>query len=94
MQLLSGSNAGCISLAENNLGSSGRTKHIELKYHYVRECMQSKEVLLKKISTHENIADIMTKPLERVVFGRHAKLLLHEIQDDSGKVHVEAVMRK
>jgi hypothetical protein len=38
-----------------------RTKHIDVRYHFVRERVQTKEVELQHISTKENLADIMTK---------------------------------
>jgi kynurenine formamidase len=38
-----------------------RTKHIDVRYHFVRERIQTKEIELQHISTKENLADIMTK---------------------------------
>jgi hypothetical protein len=42
---------------------SNRTKHVEIKYHYVREEATKGNILLKYVSTDENVADMMTKPL-------------------------------
>ena len=42
-----------------------KTKHIRLAYHYVREMVEEKEIVLRPISTHLQMADIMTKALER-----------------------------
>ena len=38
-------------------------KHIDIKYHYIQECVQEKKVILHYVPTMEQIADIMTKCL-------------------------------
>ncbi|KAH9782721.1 Integrase catalytic domain-containing protein [Citrus sinensis] len=38
-----------------------RTKHIDVKYHYVREIIESGVVLLRKIDTKDNPSDMLTK---------------------------------
>jgi hypothetical protein len=40
-----------------------RTKHIDVKYHYVREVVAEGRLKVRKISTHDNPADMMTKPV-------------------------------
>jgi len=40
-----------------------RTKHIDIRYHFVRNVISEGNVLVKKISTEENPADMLTKPL-------------------------------
>ncbi|KAK8952543.1 hypothetical protein KSP39_PZI003450 [Platanthera zijinensis] len=40
-----------------------RTKHIDVRYHFVRDMIETGEVLLKKIDTKENHADMLTKVL-------------------------------
>ena len=42
-----------------------RVKHMDIKYHYLQECVENREVVLKYISTGDNLADALTKPLER-----------------------------
>ena len=42
-----------------------KTKHIAIKYHYVRELVEDKEVKMKYIHTKEQIADIFTKLLPK-----------------------------
>ncbi|KAH9699088.1 Integrase catalytic domain-containing protein [Citrus sinensis] len=41
-----------------------RTKHIDVKYHYVREIIESGVVLLRKIDTKDNPSDMLTKPID------------------------------
>ncbi len=40
-----------------------RTKHIDIKYHYVRDVVVQGKLKVCKISTHDNPADMMTKPV-------------------------------
>jgi hypothetical protein len=40
-----------------------RTKHIDVRSHYVREVIAKGDVKVCKISTHDNAADMITKPV-------------------------------
>ncbi|KAG8473076.1 hypothetical protein CXB51_035013 [Gossypium anomalum] len=40
-----------------------RTKHIDVRYHFVRDIITRGDIFVRKISTHENPADMMTKSL-------------------------------
>ena len=42
-----------------------KTKHIAIKYHYLRELVQDKEVKMEYANTKEQIADVFTKPLPK-----------------------------
>ena len=44
------------------------SKHIEIKYHYIRDMVQRGEVKLQYVAMDEQIADVLTKPLARVQF--------------------------
>ena len=45
-----------------------KTKHIAIKYHFLRELVQDKEVKLEYVNTKEQIADIFTKTLPKHAF--------------------------
>ena len=45
-----------------------RTKHIGVRYHFIRDIFADGDVILKKISTHDNVADMMTKSLTEAKF--------------------------
>lgn len=60
-------NQSAITSAENT-SINQRNKHIEIPYHYVRDCVQRKKVFIQYCSSGSQIADILTKPLERVLF--------------------------
>ena len=45
-----------------------RTKHVEMKYHYVREMVQRCAVELQYVPMDEQIVDVFLKPLGRGKF--------------------------
>ena len=52
----------------NNPVSHSRTKHIELRYHFIREHVEKKDICLDHVPTDRQIADIFTKPLDETKF--------------------------
>jgi transposase InsO family protein len=62
-------NNSCIKIAQNDEFHQ-RTKHIDVKYHFIREAIENGIVQIKRVDSKENIADIFTKPLARVLFER------------------------
>ena len=55
-------NISAVSILKNPV-FHGRTKHIKIKYHFIREVQQSNEVLLVHYLFENQLADILTKPL-------------------------------
>jgi hypothetical protein len=51
------------------------TKHIDVKYHYVHECIAVKKIELYFVPTEDNTADIFTKNLERLKFEKFKQQL-------------------
>lgn len=60
-------NTSAINISKNLMMHS-KTKHIAIKYHFVGELMQEKEIRLEFVHTKEHIADIFTKPLTNDAF--------------------------
>ncbi|KAK8944151.1 hypothetical protein KSP39_PZI008078 [Platanthera zijinensis] len=58
-----------ISIA-NNPVSHSRTKHIEIKYHFLREHVEKGDILLEFVKTDYQIADVFTKPLDETKFNK------------------------
>jgi hypothetical protein len=63
-------NEGAEALAKNP-EHHARTKHIHARYHFVRECVQLREIELLHVSTKDMLADMLTKPLSRVLLEKH-----------------------
>ena len=61
------SNQSCIKLTEN-LVFHDRSKHIEIRYHFIRDYIQRGAMKLQYISTDEQVADILTKALQKGKF--------------------------
>jgi hypothetical protein len=60
-------NTSVISLSKN-LVQHSKSKHIPIKYHYLRDQAENKNIKLEYVPTQEQVADIFTKPLSRDVF--------------------------
>nr|GEV31943.1 copia protein [Tanacetum cinerariifolium] len=52
---------GAIDLSKNPVQHS-RTKHIEIRHHFLRDNVQKGNIYIEKVSSEDNIADILTKP--------------------------------
>lgn len=66
-------NKGAIFIANDNVYSS-RSKHIDIKHHFIKEkCMEGK-ILVRHVGTELMVADGLTKPLanEKFIFCRKA----------------------
>ena len=75
-----------------------RTKHIDIKHHYVRDVVEEGKLKVCKISTHDNPADMMIKPVPVAKFEMCSSLVglinqpkrlfgasyifLHDVQDE------------
>jgi len=58
-----------ISIATKH-GINGKTKHIALRYHFVRKLIEDKVIEVVKVPTADNVSDILTKAVDRVTFQR------------------------
>ena len=43
-------------------------KHIDVRYHFVREIIARGDIVVSKVGTQDNHADMMTKSLSRAKF--------------------------
>ncbi|GKD28539.1 hypothetical protein Tco_1239317 [Tanacetum coccineum] len=60
-------NKGAIDLSKNPVQHS-RTKHIEIRHHFLRDNVQKGHISIEKVPSVDNITDILTKPLKRESF--------------------------
>eukprot|EP00873_Tetraselmis_striata_P005567 jgi/Tetstr1/425831/TSEL_016208.t1 len=68
-------NQGAISYATNAV-ISDRTKHIDVKWHFVKDHVEAGTVRVHYIATDLNTADMMTKPLPRPALEKHARFAM------------------
>jgi hypothetical protein len=76
-------NKGAIDLTNNPVHHK-RTKHIDVKYHYIRAEQTSGRVTVTKVHTNDNRADIMTKATTVATFKRHVDALMFHAGAASG----------
>eukprot|EP00253_Pinus_taeda_P006416 PITA_06416 len=60
-------NSSAIALSNNSVFHK-RTKHIDTRFHYIRELVSNGEIALEHCRTREQVADILTKPLDQKSF--------------------------
>jgi hypothetical protein len=64
---LFGDNTASLAMAENPVHHD-RTKHIAIKYHFIRELVEAGVISVEHVGTLSNVADIGTKALGRIKF--------------------------
>mgnify|MGYP007088618586 FL=1 len=60
-------NTSAINISKNPVQHS-KTKHIQVRHHFIRELVEEKKVSLEYISTEKQLADILTKSLDATRF--------------------------
>lgn len=60
-------NMSAISISNNPVQHS-RTKHIDIRYHFIRDLVEENIISLEHISTEHQLADLFTKPLDTLRF--------------------------
>ena len=85
--LIAEDNQSCIALSRNPR-YHGRTKHISIRHHFVRNLVESGEVSVEYCPTEDMIADVLTKPLnkQKHYYLRRKMQVLNssEVLDDGG----------
>jgi len=65
-------NSGCIDFSKNPMGHK-RTKHIDLRYHFVREAITTYKVTLENCATDDMVAHPMSKELCKTKHDNHVE---------------------
>jgi len=63
-------NTGAISLSKEAKNHEN-SKHIDIRYHFIRECIENGVFLPHWLPSHRNVADILMKALPRPLFVKH-----------------------
>ena len=58
-------NQSCVNLLKNPVFHD-KSKHIEIKFHYIKDMVQRGAMKFQYVETEEKIVDVLTKPLVRV----------------------------
>jgi hypothetical protein len=67
--ILNQDNQSAIKLSDNGKASSGKvTRHINIRYFFITDCIARKEVVIQYCPTKEMVADYFTKPLQGAHF--------------------------
>jgi len=60
-------NKAAIELGKNPVFHE-RSKHIDTRYHFIRDCVDQGKTRVSYINTKDQLADILTKALGRIQF--------------------------
>ena len=72
-------NQAALSIARAPAGAGhARTKHIDLRHHFVRDCIAAGRVRVDWVATVEQLADVLTKGLSRQAFNRLMPRVVNE----------------
>jgi hypothetical protein len=73
--VLKSDNQAAIAMSNNDVNHS-RSKHIDIKYHFIREVLNNKQVELNWVNTKDQQADINTKALDGIGFKRLRDIIM------------------
>ena len=77
-------NVGAIYIA-NNYTTGQRTKHIDIRTHFVREYIEEGIIKVVFVRSDENDADIFTKNTTEEIFEKHSKKIIGVVNKDENK---------
>lgn len=60
-------NKSAIDLCKNPV-LHDRSKHIDTRYHFIRECVEQRKIKVEHVCSEDQLADILTKPLDKIQF--------------------------
>ena len=52
-----------------------RSKHIDVKFHFLRDCIDGGQIVIEFVETSRQLADVLTKPLSRLRFSELKKTI-------------------
>ena len=72
-------NHGAKALIENPL-SSARSKHINVRFHFIRDLFRTRKISVEYVASAEQHADIITKTVSKADFQYHLKRLMNLLE--------------
>jgi len=67
-------NRSAMELAKNPVNHE-RIQHIDVRFHFIREHMKKGSVELVHVASQDQVTDIFTKPLPKVLFEKYKKMI-------------------
>ncbi|KAH0992662.1 hypothetical protein GBA52_004145 [Prunus armeniaca] len=55
----------------------GRSKHIDVRYHWIRDWVNDGDITIRKVHTTKNASDCLTKPVKATAKFKHCLSLLN-----------------
>ena len=71
-------NIGAVEMLDMKSGKC-RTKHVNTRFHWIKEFIDNEIVLVKYIKSEENVSDICTKNLPANLFKKHSSKLITNV---------------
>jgi hypothetical protein len=71
-------NSACVFLSEKPNLNGRRTRHMQLRWHWMQEQVKAGLVKLVHVPTEDQVADILTKPVDRPIFNRLSAVMMGE----------------
>lgn len=72
-------NMSTIALANKGRSTSQRTRHMNIKYFFVKDRISSGEVRIKYTPTESMVADFFTKPLQGILFNKFRNIIMNNV---------------
>ncbi len=86
-------NQSSILLETNGRGSSSkRTRHMNIRYFFIADCVERQHVTIKYCPTDLMIGDFFTKPLGGAKFRRFRNIIMNCDHDEYGEVDIDNLM--
>ena len=63
-----------LALAKNPV-LHDRSKHIDIKFHFLRVCVDGGQIVIEFVETGWQLADVLTKPLRHLRFTKLKKMI-------------------
>ena len=88
-------NMSAMLLEKNGRMSSGRrTRHMDVRYFYIKDCIDRKEVRVVHCPTDDMVGDFFTKPLQGAKFHKLRDAIMNIGVDDKYHSHHRSVLSK
>ena len=73
-------NQAALAIASSNAIAHSRTKHIDIRHHYVREAVDEGWIRIEWVDTKNQVADVFTKALPKQTFKQLTEHIIHSIK--------------